>query len=76
MRSAGCAINDYADRHFDGHVARTRERPLATGRVSPQEAVGVFVVLSLIAFALVLQLNWQTVALSAVALVLTIVYPF
>ena len=76
MRSAGCAINDYADRDFDGHVARTNQRPLATGAVSPGEAVAVFMVLSLVAFALVLLLNWQTVALSVVALVLTLVYPF
>ncbi|QGU32280.1 4-hydroxybenzoate octaprenyltransferase [Thermochromatium tepidum] len=76
MRSAGCAINDYADRNFDGHVARTSQRPLATGQVTPREAIGVFMVLSLIAFALVLQLNWQTVALSVVALALTFVYPF
>jgi 4-hydroxybenzoate polyprenyltransferase len=76
MRSAGCAINDFADRGFDGRVARTRERPLATGRVSPREALGVFAVLSLTAFALVLLLNWQTVALSVVALALVVVYPF
>ncbi|MCK7576183.1 MAG: 4-hydroxybenzoate octaprenyltransferase [Chromatiales bacterium] len=76
MRSAGCAINDYADRDFDGHVARTNQRPLATGQVTPREAIGVFMVLSLIAFGLVLQLNWQTVALSFVALALTFVYPF
>jgi 4-hydroxybenzoate polyprenyltransferase len=76
MRSAGCAINDFADRGFDGQVARTRERPLATGRVSPGEALAVFAVLSLAAFALVLLLNWQTVALSAVALALVVVYPF
>lgn len=76
MRSAGCAINDYADRHFDGHVARTSQRPLATGSVSEREAIGVFLVLSLLAFGLVLSLNWQTVALSTVALFLTWVYPF
>jgi 4-hydroxybenzoate polyprenyltransferase len=76
MRSAGCAINDFADRDFDGHVARTRGRPLATGVVSAREAVAVFLVLSLVAFALVLLLNWQTVALSVVALVLTVIYPF
>lgn len=76
MRSAGCAINDFADRDFDGHVARTQGRPLATGEVSPREAVAVFMTLSLIAFGLVLLLNWQTVALSVVALALTIVYPF
>ena len=76
MRSAGCAINDFADRDFDGHVTRTRERPLATGLVSPAEAVGVFVVLCLLAFALVLTLSWETVALSVVAVALTVVYPF
>ncbi|MBK1724047.1 4-hydroxybenzoate octaprenyltransferase [Thiocystis violacea] len=76
MRSAGCAINDYADRNFDGHVARTNQRPLATGDVTPREAVAVFVVLCLVAFALVLQLNWQTVALSVVAVLLTVIYPF
>jgi 4-hydroxybenzoate polyprenyltransferase len=76
MRSAGCAINDYADRDFDGHVARTNQRPLATGAVSPREAVAVFLVLCLVSFVLVLQLNWQTVALSTVAVVLTLVYPF
>jgi len=76
MRSAGCAINDYADRFVDSHVARTRGRPLATGLVSPQEAVGVFLVLSLVSFGLVLLLDWQTVALSVVGLGLAIIYPF
>ncbi|MGD9298441.1 MAG: 4-hydroxybenzoate octaprenyltransferase [Thiohalocapsa sp.] len=76
MRSAGCAINDYADRDFDAHVARTNARPLALGSISPAEAVGVFVVLSLAAFGLVLMLNWQTVALSVVAVVLATIYPF
>jgi 4-hydroxybenzoate polyprenyltransferase len=76
MRSAGCAINDFADRNLDGRVERTKARPLATGDVSAKEAVGVFVVLSLIAFGLVLTLNWQTVALSVVAVILTAVYPF
>jgi 4-hydroxybenzoate polyprenyltransferase len=76
MRSAGCAINDYADRRVDGQVARTRARPLATGSVNPGEAVGVFVVLSLVSFGLVLVLNWQTIALSVVALGLAIIYPF
>ncbi|MBN2887382.1 MAG: 4-hydroxybenzoate octaprenyltransferase [Chromatiaceae bacterium] len=76
MRSAGCAINDFADRDFDGHVRRTCERPLASGAVSPREAVAVFVTLSLASFALVLLMNWQTVALSVVALGLTVVYPF
>ncbi|AFL75974.1 4-hydroxybenzoate octaprenyltransferase [Thiocystis violascens] len=76
MRSAGCAINDFADRKVDGQVARTRQRPLATGEVTPAEAVAVFLLLSLLAFGLVLQLNWQTVALSVVALLLTFIYPF
>lgn len=76
MRSAGCAINDYADRHIDGHVSRTRQRPLATGLVSPAEALGVFAVLSLAAFGLVLLLNWTTVLMSLVAVGLAAVYPF
>ena len=76
MRSAGCAINDFADRHFDGQVERTAGRPLATGRVAPREAVGVFVVLSLLAFALVLTLNKMTIAHSFVAVALAAAYPF
>jgi 4-hydroxybenzoate polyprenyltransferase len=76
MRSAGCAINDYADRDFDGHVRRTQARPLAAGLIGPGEALGVFVVLCLLAFGLVLLLNWQTVLLSFVALGLAVVYPF
>jgi len=76
MRSAGCAVNDYADRNFDGRVARTCRRPLATGRVSPREALGVFAVLSLAAFGLVLQLNRETVLMSFVALGLAATYPF
>jgi len=76
MRSAGCAINDYADRFIDGQVRRTRERPLATGLVKTGEALGVFLVLSLLAFLLVLLLNWLTVALSLVALGLAAIYPF
>jgi len=76
MRSAGCAINDYADRHLDGRVNRTRERPLATGLVSPREAIGVFLVLSLLAFLIALSLNWATIGLSVVALGLAALYPF
>ena len=76
MRSAGCAINDYADRDFDGSVERTKTRPIAMGLVSPKEAVGVFVVLSLIAATLLVFLNWPTRFLSLVALVLAAVYPF
>ena len=75
MRSAGCAINDYADRDFDAHVARTRERPLAAGRISPREALAVFVTLALVAFVLVLQLNALTIALSFAAVLLAATYP-
>ena len=76
MRSAGCVINDYADRHFDPHVARTRERPLAAGRVSPREALALFAVLCLIAFALVLTLNRLTILLSFAGAFLAATYPF
>ena len=76
MRSAGCVINDYADRDFDPHVARTRDRPLAAGRVSAREALVLFVVLALIAFALVLTLNLFTILLSFVGAALAASYPF
>lgn len=76
MRSAGCAINDYADRHIDGRVARTRMRPLAVGVISPREALGVFALLCLIAFGLVLFLNPQTILMSFVAVLLAAIYPF
>ncbi len=76
MRSAGCAINDYADREIDGMVARTRNRPLALGLITPQEAVGVFVVLSLMAFGLVLLLDIKTILMSFVAVTLAAIYPF
>jgi len=76
MHSAGCAINDYADRNFDGHVARTRERPLAAGLIKPWEALMVAAVLALAAFALVLQLNKQTIMLSVAALFIAATYPF
>lgn len=76
MRSAGCVINDYADRHFDGHVERTRERPLATGKVQPKEALLLFGGLCLLAFTLVLLLNRLTILLSFVAVLLAAVYPF
>ncbi len=76
MRSAGCVINDYADRDFDPHVARTRDRPIAAGRVSPHEALVLFAVLCLSAFALVLLMNRLTVALSLVAVFLAASYPF
>jgi 4-hydroxybenzoate polyprenyltransferase len=76
MRSAGCAINDYADRHFDPHVERTRDRPLAAGRVSPREALVLFAVLSLAAFALVLTLDRFTILLSFIGAALAVSYPF
>jgi 4-hydroxybenzoate polyprenyltransferase len=75
MRSAGCAINDYADRWLDPQVQRTRERPVAAGRVSPREALGVFGVLIAIALGLVLLTNAKTIALAGVAAVLAVVYP-
>lgn len=76
MRSAGCAINDYADRHIDPHVVRTSERPIASGLVSPREALAVFAGLCLLAFALVLLLNRLTILLSLVAVALAASYPF
>lgn len=76
MRSAGCVINDYADRKVDGSVKRTAQRPLATGEVSPKQALQLFYALIAIAFVLVLFLNWQTIALSVVALLLASSYPF
>jgi 4-hydroxybenzoate polyprenyltransferase len=76
MRSAGCVINDYADRDFDPHVARTKDRPIAAGRVSPREALGLFAALCLIAFALVLTLNRLTIALAIVGALLAAIYPF
>lgn len=75
MRSAGCVINDYADRGFDPHVERTRSRPLATGAVSGTEALVLAAVLSLMAFGLVLFLNPLTIQLSVVALLLAATYP-
>jgi len=75
-RSAGCIVNDYADRWLDGQVERTRERPLATGAVSTREAVVLFCVLMGIAFGLVLLTNRLTVYLAVVALLLACTYPF
>jgi 4-hydroxybenzoate polyprenyltransferase len=75
-RSAGCAINDFADRRVDPHVARTADRPLASGRVTPVEAVLVAAILGLMAFALVLTLNRLTAELSLAGAALTLVYPF
>jgi len=76
MRSAGCVINDFADRDLDPHVARTRDRPLAAGRVSVREALVLFGVLCLLAFLLVLQLNRLTILLSFCAVALAMLYPF
>ncbi|MDY4333512.1 4-hydroxybenzoate octaprenyltransferase [Pectobacterium brasiliense] len=76
MRAAGCVINDYADRHFDGHVKRTASRPLPSGEVSERAAKVLFVVLVLLAFGLVLTLNKMTIWLSVAGLVLAWVYPF
>jgi 4-hydroxybenzoate polyprenyltransferase len=76
MRSAGCVINDYADRNIDPHVKRTRERPLAAKRVSEKEALILFAVLCLIAFSLVLLMNILTIGLSVIAALLAATYPF
>lgn len=76
MRAAGCVINDYADRNFDGQVERTKHRPLATGEVTGKQALGLFAVLGLIAFALVLTQNWLTIQLSFVGMALAAIYPF
>lgn len=76
MRSAGCVLNDIADRHWDGAVARTRLRPLATGEIAVKEAYLVAMFLALIAFILVCTLGWQVVAWSVPALFLAISYPY
>lgn len=76
MRSAGCAINDYADRNIDPLVKRTKDRPLASGKLKKNEALSLFMVLGLMAFVLVLQLNLTTVLLSVGAIVLAASYPF
>lgn len=76
MRSAGCVINDFADRKIDPHVERTRARPLAAGEISSREALALFVVLCLIAFALVLTTNRLTVYLSVGGVALAALYPF
>lgn len=76
MRAAGCVINDYADRNLDGHVERTRNRPLVVGLVAPRQAIGLFVVLCLLAFGLVLLTNELTIKLSFGGVVLAFCYPF
>ncbi|MFV0449867.1 MAG: 4-hydroxybenzoate octaprenyltransferase [Vibrio sp.] len=76
MRSAGCVINDFADRNVDGHVKRTSQRPLPSGRVTAAEAVILFFALSIASFLLVLTMNPLTVQLSFMGLVLAFIYPF
>lgn len=76
MRSAGCVINDIADRKIDPHVTRTKDRPLAAGRMQLKEAISLFIILCVIALILVLQLNRLTIMLSLIGLALAILYPF
>lgn len=76
MRSAGCVINDYADRKIDGHVGRTRHRPIVTGEISARLALGLFVTLCVLAFLLVLATNRLTISLSVGGLLLAAIYPF
>ncbi len=76
MRSAGCVINDYADRNIDKHIERTKNRPITSGLVSPREALWLFAIGISTAFILVLFLNWYAIFLSLVALLLASVYPF
>ncbi|QIA62195.1 4-hydroxybenzoate octaprenyltransferase [Vibrio astriarenae] len=76
MRSAGCVINDFADRKVDGHVKRTQGRPIPSGRVSAAEAIGLFLVLALVALALVMTMNSLTIQLSFVGIALAFIYPF
>ncbi|MEH0667765.1 4-hydroxybenzoate octaprenyltransferase [Vibrio scophthalmi] len=76
MRAAGCVINDFADRRVDGHVKRTQQRPLPSGRVSAKEAVGLFLILAVASFLLVLTMNPLTIQLSFVGLFLAFIYPF
>jgi 4-hydroxybenzoate polyprenyltransferase len=76
MRSAGCVVNDIADRDFDRHVARTRDRPITAGLVGVKEALALAGVLTLLAGCLVLLLDWLTIGLSLLALVFAFTYPF
>ena len=75
-RSAGCVINDYADREIDKHIARTRDRPITAGEISPKAALLLFIALGLVAFALVLLTNTLTIKISFIAIALAVVYPF
>jgi 4-hydroxybenzoate polyprenyltransferase len=76
MRSAGCCINDVADRDFDKHVKRTANRPVTSGRIGTREALGVGAVLALCAFGLVLTTNQATIVWSFAALAVTLIYPY
>ena len=76
MRSAGCCLNDVADRNFDRHVKRTAERPVTSGRIGVKEALALGALLALMAFGLVLTLRVETVAWSFAALAVAMVYPF
>lgn len=76
MRSAGCVINDFADKDFDLHVTRTKNRPITTGEISKNHALILFLILCAIAFALVLLTNAHTIFLSCLALSIAILYPF
>ncbi|KLV07397.1 4-hydroxybenzoate polyprenyltransferase [Photobacterium aquae] len=76
MRAAGCVINDFADRNFDGHVKRTAQRPMPSGKVSEREALGLFALLVLVSFLLVLTMNSLTIMMSVVGLGLAAAYPF
>ncbi|MBY6199597.1 4-hydroxybenzoate octaprenyltransferase [Vibrio hangzhouensis] len=76
MRSAGCVINDFADRNVDGHVERTKSRPLPSGLVSSKEALALFLFLAIASFILVLTMNTLTIQLSFVGIVLAFIYPF
>ena len=76
MRAAGCVINDFADRNFDGHVKRTAQRPMPSGKITEREALGLFGLLVLISFLLVLTMNKLTIMLSVVGLLLAAAYPF
>ena len=75
-RSAGCVINDYADREIDKHITRTRDRPITTGEISLKAALLLFIALGLIAFALVLLTNTLTIKISFIAIALAVLYPF
>ena len=76
MRAAGCVINDIADRNFDGRVARTKDRPLPEGRVATAGALALFAVLLVLAFAIVMTLNAETLVLAAAGVLIAVAYPF